>query len=75
MKLSYLFTLLAIVNGELSNNYAVIVSSSGGYFNYRLQANGCHLYNNLIQNGFSESNIIHFNVDDAVKSQTNPFVG
>lgn len=57
------------------NKWAVLVSGSKGFGNYRHQANICHAYHVLINRGFLPSNIILFSYNDAASSPQNPFPG
>jgi legumain len=72
--LMLLWTLVSCVLAEhdLSNNYAIIIAASSDYYNYRHQANGCHLYRTLRENGYDENHLVHINFDDAAGSQQNP---
>merc|ERR1719203_109670 len=56
-------------------NYAVLVSGSSGWGNYRHHADVCHAYKILSDNGIPDSNIITMLYDDVADSRNNPFPG
>merc|ERR550534_3633426 len=56
-------------------HWAVLISGSSGYYNYRHQADVCHAYHILIENGMPADHIIVFSYDDAANSEMNPFPG
>jgi legumain len=58
-----------------TDHFAVILSGSKGFWNYRHQAQTCELFHKLKKNGILESNIIHFSYDDAARDKKNPFRG
>ena len=66
------FILLAFISND---NYAVLISSSNGYQNYRHQADVFHHYHILIEKGINPDNIIVFAYDDIAFDAKNPFPG
>ncbi len=57
-----LLSILAIASAA---NFAVLIAGSKGYSNYRHQADVCHAYHVLIDDGgFDPNNIIVFSHDD-----------
>lgn len=58
-----------------ADQWAVIVSGTYGYTNYRHQADACHNYNILLNNGFPKDHIILFIYDDVAYAEENPFKG
>lgn len=75
--IAFIFASLAFAltyNGE-EMHYAVLISGSNGYMNYRHQADVCHAYHVLLAGGMPEENIIVLSVDDAATSSENPFPG
>lgn len=58
-----------------AKRWAVLVSGSSGYYNYRHVADTCHAYNLLIKAGVHPDRIIHLAVDDAARHIANPFPG
>jgi legumain len=57
------------------DHWAVIVAGSRGYGNYRHQADTCHAYQIVKNNGIPESNIIHMSYNDVANSPSNPYPG
>jgi len=55
--------------------WAVLVAGSNGYYNYRHQADICHAYQILKNNGVPDENIITFMYDDIANSTENPTKG
>lgn len=49
---------LALTTDEHSDNWAVILSASNFWFNYRHEANALGIYNELKKNGFPDSHIV-----------------
>lgn len=49
-------------------NWAVLVAGSNGWYNYRHQADLCHAYQILHQNGIPDSNIIVMMYDDLAQN-------
>ena len=58
-----------------ADEYAVLVSGSTGYWNYRHQADICHAYQVLLSHGFNPAHIILFSYDDVPSDPLNPFPG
>jgi legumain len=56
-------------------NWAVIVAGSKSYGNYRHQADACHAYQIVRQNGIPPENIIMMMQDDVANAAENPFPG
>src|SRR3989304_8092681 len=63
------------IPGSNADNWAVLVAGSNGYWNYRHQADVCHAYQVLHQNGYPDDRIIVMMVDDIAYSKDNPFHG
>lgn len=78
MKLT-LVCLLAILAFTMADtkedHWAVIVAGSNGFWNYRHQADVCHAYHIMKDNGIPEDQIILFSYDDVADSSQNPFPG
>ena len=68
-----LITLLGFA--AASDHWAVIVAGSNGWWNYRHQADACHAYQIVKNNGIPESNIIMMAYDDIANNSENPFPG
>jgi len=62
----------ATIKGE---NYALLISGSNHYWNYRHQADICHAYHVLLQAGMKAENIVVMTYDDAPFHPKNPFPG
>jgi legumain len=58
-----------------AEKWAVLVSGSKGYWNYRHQADVCHSYRVLINRGFNPKHIILFSYDDVANHPDNPYPG
>ena len=58
-----------------ADNYAVLVSGSKGYVNYRHQSNIFHTYQTLISKGMNPDNIIVMAYNDIANNTNNPFKG
>ncbi|THD19739.1 Legumain [Fasciola hepatica] len=67
------FTLGLEDNGR--THWAVLVAGSNGWSNYRHQADVCHAYHVLRENGIPPENIITMIYDDIAKNTENPFPG
>jgi len=74
MKLSFTL-ILALVAVAAADNWAVIIAGSKSFANYRHQADACHAYQIVKQNGIPESNIILMMYDDVANAEENPFPG
>jgi len=64
-----------IYSQQASQNWAVLVAGSNGYYNYRHQSDICHAYHILSKNGIPDSNIIVMMYDDIANSKSNPKPG
>ncbi|KAL0491436.1 legumain [Acrasis kona] len=73
--LAFVIAAMMIIKLAHADNWAVLVSGSDGYYNYRHQADVCHTYHLLKNNGYKESNIIVFMKDDIAYNTENPFPG
>ncbi|XP_076455271.1 legumain-like [Babylonia areolata] len=58
-----------------SENWALLVAGSNGYYNYRHQADVCHAYHILRSHGVPQENIVTMMYDDIAYSEENPFPG
>ena len=67
--------LLALLAVASADKWAVLVSGSEEYWNYRHQADVAHAYHILIQNGYKPENVILFSANDAADDEYNPFPG
>lgn len=71
-----LLALLAFSYAETkSDHWAVIVAGSNGFWNYRHQADVCHAYHIMKDNGIPEEQIILLSYDDVASATQNPFPG
>jgi legumain len=75
MKFLALAVVLCLALSVQADNWAVLVAGSNGFWNYRHQADICHAYQILIQNGYKPENIITFSYDDVANASQNPFKG
>lgn len=66
---------LAALPAAFAADWAVLVSGSNTYSNYRHTADVCHAYQILKKNGFKEENIITMIYDDIANHRSNPFPG
>jgi GPI-anchor transamidase subunit K len=62
----------AAADGRHTSNYAVILSASRYWFNYRHNSNALSIYKLLKQNGFDDENIILMLADDFITNPRNP---
>ncbi|XP_015873401.3 vacuolar-processing enzyme-like [Ziziphus jujuba] len=62
-------------DGQTGTRWAVLVSGSNSYDNYRHQADVCHAYQVLRRGGLKEENIIVFMYDDIAFNPLNPRPG
>eukprot|EP00966_Prymnesium_polylepis_P146116 3374869-Prymnesium_polylepis.1 len=53
--------------------WVVLVAGSSGYQNYRHQADTCHAYRVMINNGVPAAQIITMVFDDVANNEGNPF--
>jgi len=67
-----LFAIFAIA---LADNWAVLISGSRGYGNYRHHADTCHAYQIMKKHGIPDDHIIVFLYDDVARDRSNPFPG
>jgi legumain len=67
--------LIASASAAASNHWAVLVAGSNTYGNYRHQADTCHAYQIMKDNGIPEDQIIHLAYDDIANSRSNPYPG
>eukprot|EP00727_Mastigamoeba_balamuthi_P004585 m51a1_g14124 hypothetical protein (617) ;mRNA; r:192536-197094 len=58
-----------------SNFWAVLVAGSNGYWNYRHQADVCHMYQILHSRGVPDEHIIVLMYDDIAHNKANPHNG
>jgi len=65
----------AEVAESTGNHWVVLVAGSKGYTNYRHQADVCHAYHLLRDQGIHANNIITMMYDDVAGSSQNPFRG
>jgi len=68
-KMSLCFTCVLILGGK---KWALLVSGSKHYYNYRHHTNICHVYQILRRGGFEDENIIVFMYDDIANHLDNP---
>ncbi|KAL3721243.1 hypothetical protein ACJRO7_005970 [Eucalyptus globulus] len=62
-------------DASTGTQWAVLVAGSNGYYNYRHQADVCHAYQILKENGLKDENIIVFMYDDIAENEQNPTKG
>merc|ERR1712136_263315 len=60
---------------DQAKHWAVLVAGSNGYYNYRHQADICHAYQILRQNGIPDERIIVMMYDDIANDTNNPTKG
>lgn len=60
---------------SILDHYAILVSGSSSYSNYRHQADICHAKQLLLTYGVPRENIITFVFDDIAKDPSNPYPG
>lgn len=63
------------VTANDSDHWAVLVTGSKGYTNYRHHADVCHAYHVMKKNGIPENQIILMSYNDAVNAKENPIPG
>ncbi|VVT53201.1 uncharacterized protein SAPINGB_P003454 [Magnusiomyces paraingens] len=73
--LLFLAVLLGVVQGEHTNNWAVLVSTSRFWFNYRHMANVLSMYRTVKRLGIPDSQIILMLSDDVSCNPRNLFPG
>ena len=74
MILLFLF-LLAVGASDISDHWALLVAGSSGFVNYRHQADVCHAYHLLLDQGIPQEQIIVMAYDDVVWDDENPVPG
>jgi len=67
--------LVIFLGSAFAENWAVIVAGSNEFYNYRHQADACHAYQIVANNGVPSSNIIMLYYDDIASDPSNPFPG
>src|SRR6056300_714528 len=67
--------LASLVGAQANNNWAVLVSGTNGYTNYKDQASVCNAYRLMRKAGIPADQIIHMSYNDATKSAHNPIKG
>lgn len=60
---------------QKTDHWAVIVAGSNGFWNYRHQADVCHAYQIMKNQGIPEDQIILLSYDDVASASQNPFPG
>ncbi|KAJ7988757.1 hypothetical protein DPEC_G00312530 [Dallia pectoralis] len=60
---------------ENGKNWVVIVAGSNGWYNYRHQADACHAYQIVHNNGVPDEQIVVMMYDDLANSEENPTPG
>ncbi|CAD8067085.1 unnamed protein product [Paramecium primaurelia] len=74
--MKYILLLLTIGVFQVNAvNWALLVSGSNAFYNYRHQADVCHSYKTLIKNGYSPENVIVFAYDDIAQNRQNIYKG
>jgi len=68
-------TTLSQKRNQIGTNWAVLVAGSNTYSNYRHQADICHAYQILSNNGIPDEQIIVFMYDDIANNIKNPRKG
>lgn len=58
-----------------SDHWAVVMSGSKGYSNYRHQSDAFRAVRLLMENGVARDHIIHLSYDDIAYHEANPFPG
>ncbi len=75
MKSLYFFLFCTLYSAIFADNWAVLVAGSKTWANYRHQADVCHAFRILHENGFPDSNIIVMMYDDIAFNKENLFPG
>jgi legumain len=71
-----MLTMLGLAQAEPEpDHWAVLVTGSKGYTNYRHHADVCHAYHIMIKQGIPEDKIILMSYNDAVNAKENPIRG
>ncbi|OWZ05550.1 Vacuolar-processing enzyme [Phytophthora megakarya] len=66
---------LTFLTPVLAEHWAVIVSGSNGYSNYRHQSDACHAYHVVRRHGIPAENVVLMMFDDVAWHQSNPYPG
>ena len=74
MKIFLIFYIVTIASCT-NDHFAILIAGSKGYENYRHQADTCHAFHTLKNNGIPENQIIHLAYDDIATNPKNPFPG
>jgi legumain len=64
-----------VCSAEITDHWALLVAGSSGFVNYRHQADVCHAYHLLLDQGIPENQIITMAFDDIVWDDENPVPG
>lgn len=64
-----------VAGSDISDHWAVLVAGSNGFVNYRHQADVCHAYHLLLEQGIPEEQIIVMAYDDVAWDDENPVPG
>ena len=64
-----------VASSDISDHWAVLVAGSSGFVNYRHQADVCHAYHLLIEQGIPQDQIIVMAYDDVAWDDENPVPG
>jgi legumain len=76
MRLALIALALACVLAtDKSDHWAILVAGSKGFYNYRHQADICHAYHIMLNNGIPADQIIVMSYDDVATSSSNPYPG
>ncbi|KAK8811372.1 hypothetical protein WA158_003106 [Blastocystis sp. Blastoise] len=73
MKVIYLLAFFVAL--AAADKWAVLLSGSQGYSNYRHQSDVCHMYHVLLDHGIAPEHIITIMADDIANNPRNPFPG
>ena len=73
--MKFIILLLTCVTFITCAEWAVLVAGSNSWENYRHQADICHAYQILHENGYPDSNIIVMMYDDIAFNKDNPYKG
>lgn len=69
MKILFLTVALLALTVATENHWAVLVAGSNGFWNYRHQADICHAYQIMVNNGIPKDQIITFSYDDVATAK------
>ena len=70
-----ILSLVSLTQAQTSDHWAVLVAGSKGFANYRHQADVCHAYHTLLDQGIEDDHIIVMAYDDVALDDENPFPG